>query len=118
MKRGTTQGKAQAPGRSLDPIVRQLIEAYDDYLALLKMEADSMISVAFVHGWRSCFVEEGKAHRAKIEELKFALDYEKQDRLAKFAQECRRNAGLGDSQPNPKVTLDAHSSSVRSEETP
>ena len=74
MKLGSTNAKRKPLAVVVEPVVRQLIKAYDDYLALLKMEADSMISVAFVHGWRSCFVEEGKAHRAKIEELKFALD--------------------------------------------
>lgn len=29
MKRGTTHGKAQAPGRSMDPVVRQILEAMD-----------------------------------------------------------------------------------------
>ena len=29
MKRVTTQGKAQASGRSLDPVVRQILEAMD-----------------------------------------------------------------------------------------
>ena len=71
----------QPVGRSLDPVVRQLIEAYDGYLALLGEELNSLTGVAYVHGWRSSRVEEGKAWRAKIEELKFALDYEKQARL-------------------------------------
>ena len=102
-QRSEPKGKpsGQVVGRSLDPVVRQLIEAYDLYLVLLGEELNSLTGVAYVHGWRSSRVEEGKAWREKIAELKFALDYEKQERLARFAQECRRNAGLGDSQPNP-----------------
>ena len=55
-----------------DEIIDQLIEAYDNYLRLISKETESLISVAYVHGWRSKYVSEGEILRSKIAELKLA----------------------------------------------
>jgi hypothetical protein len=44
----------------------KIIEAQNQYIALLSKEIDSAVSIAHVHGWRSNLVEEGENMRNKI----------------------------------------------------
>jgi hypothetical protein len=44
----------------------KLIEAQNQYIALLCKEIDSAVSIAYVHGWRSNLVEEGENMRNEI----------------------------------------------------
>jgi hypothetical protein len=44
----------------------KLIEAQNQYIALLGKEIDSAVSIAHVHGWRSNLVEEGENMRNEI----------------------------------------------------
>lgn len=50
--------------------MEQLVVALEDYVILLNREIESMVTLAFVHGWQSGLVEEGKAMREKIADLK------------------------------------------------
>lgn len=55
--------------------MRELIETYDEYVALLGSEMESLYGLAFVHGYR-CEderVKRGEELRAKIERLKAKL---------------------------------------------
>lgn len=47
----------------------ELIKELKDYIVLLGKEIDSLVSMAYVHGWRSSLVEEGVQRRKRIEEL-------------------------------------------------
>jgi hypothetical protein len=47
----------------------KLIEAQNQYIALLGKEIDSAVSIAHVHGWRSNLVEEGENMRNEINRL-------------------------------------------------
>jgi hypothetical protein len=44
----------------------KIIEAQNQYIALLCKEIDSAVSIAYVHGWRSNLVEEGENMRNEI----------------------------------------------------
>jgi hypothetical protein len=44
----------------------KIIEAQNQYIALLCKEIDSAVSIAHVHGWRSNLVEEGENMRNEI----------------------------------------------------
>jgi hypothetical protein len=44
----------------------KIIEAQNQYIAILGKELDSAVSIAHVHGWRSNLVEEGKNMRNEI----------------------------------------------------
>ena len=46
--------------------MREIVEAYDEYVALLSEEINGLVGLASVHGWQSLRVEAGKAARAKI----------------------------------------------------
>jgi hypothetical protein len=44
----------------------KIIEAQNQYIAILGKEIDSAVSIAHVHGWRSNLVEEGENMRNEI----------------------------------------------------
>lgn len=50
-------------------VEQELIEAYKEYVTLLREEISDMIGLAFAHGWRSVRFEEGQRLRDKIRSL-------------------------------------------------
>ena len=59
----------------MNNINKELIETYEEYIKLLGKENNSLISLAFVHGWRTSEedIKKGEELRAKIKELKDSL---------------------------------------------
>ena len=51
----------------------ELIEAKDNYIALLGEEINSLTSIASIHGWKSKRISEGEEHRAIIKRLEDKL---------------------------------------------
>jgi len=48
----------------------KLIEKLEEYIKLLGLEIDDLVGIAYVHGWRSEHVEQGKKLREEIKALK------------------------------------------------
>lgn len=49
---------------------KELIGAYDEYIALLGAEINELSGIAIAHGWHSSRVEHGKKARARLQQLK------------------------------------------------
>ena len=47
----------------------ELINTYKEYIQLLGDESSELVSIAFVHGWRSTRYDQGEKFRKKIEKL-------------------------------------------------
>lgn len=56
--------------------MNELIEAYEEYIKLLGDELSDVVSLAYIHGWRSTRYESGKTCREKIDILKAKLLHE------------------------------------------
>lgn len=52
--------------REVFETAQEVIEAQDDYIALLGAEIDDMVGLLYVHGWRSTRVAEGEEARERI----------------------------------------------------
>ena len=50
--------------------MKRLIEAYEEYIAILHEELMGVVSFAVVHGWVSSLIDKGAAARVKIENIK------------------------------------------------
>jgi hypothetical protein len=50
--------------------MENLIKAYEDYILLLGEELNEVVSIAYMKGWKSKRVEQGKILREKIENEK------------------------------------------------
>ena len=50
--------------------LKDLMEAYDEYIELLGQELDETVPIAYNHHWRSDKYEKGEAARAKIKQVK------------------------------------------------
>lgn len=52
--------------------MKKLIEAYEEYIALLVDQEQCLARIAYVHGWRcpAALVKRGEELRAKIAKLK------------------------------------------------
>lgn len=48
----------------------KIIQKQDELIKLLKEELDEAVQVAFIHGWRSSRIEQGKKLRAELSALK------------------------------------------------
>jgi len=48
--------------------LKEVIELQKEYIKLLGDELDSVVGIAYVHGWRSTRFEEGKRLRERIEQ--------------------------------------------------
>lgn len=70
----------------------KLVKAQDEYIALLVKEIESMVSIAYTHGWRSDNHEAGALLREKIAALKHET--------AKAEQEGRRWVNCSERMPN------------------
>jgi hypothetical protein len=51
-------------------VVREMVEAYDAYIAVISKDIDSLIGLAVSHGWKSSQIVAGEKCRANIESLK------------------------------------------------
>ncbi|MFA5388886.1 MAG: hypothetical protein WC312_03930 [Candidatus Omnitrophota bacterium] len=57
--------------------VEEIIKIDEDYIALLKEELDEVVSIAYIHGWKSSRIKEGEEARKAIAEIKARIEKER-----------------------------------------
>jgi hypothetical protein len=55
--------------------MEELIEVYEKYINLLNEELNELVSVAYIHGWKSKRVEEGQRLRDEIDKVKSVFGF-------------------------------------------
>ena len=62
-----------------ETLMRQIIAKQDEYNKLLSDELDEVVTIAYIHGWRSNKFEQGKQMRDELADLNAQLKQAESD---------------------------------------
>jgi vacuolar-type H+-ATPase subunit I/STV1 len=83
-----------------ETLMRQIIAKQDEYNKLLSDELDEVVTIAYIHGWRSNKFEQGKQMRDELADLNEQLKQAESEpkELAEIIEEekCSRCKDISD----------------------